>query len=251
MMRPPTAELATRAPIVRASDWRTLADASRAKLTNTDDHLTQRLNRALQTFVLNSRIAMATPPAEMVSKAVAIEHACDRLLASLKMDGPEPNEDTAWALLRDLPAEIDPRLYEARSLMAVRHDWDAARVAMAGIAYLRRAAELTAARWRERKGGFSVAGSAEPALFVDLAAIYRDATGKRPGISTPANGGPPGGPAVRFCQAVLGLLLARYCECLVPSPRDETWLARARELTTPEGAGSVADRIFAARKALP
>ena len=109
-------------------------------------------------------------------------------------------------------------------------------IALVSVGYIRRAAELTAAHWEVKKGARRTASYAEAALFRDICAVYREAFGRKAGVSRPGLGGLPGGPAIRFVQALLTLLPIRADEVVEASIRDFAWRARCAELAADDGA---------------
>lgn len=251
--------------LIRAEDVQALARQAGLSLIADSGAIAAKLTESVRRFIADARMEEADAPGDTAQWAREVADAAGKLAAVLGEvepgDEAHPDDGSGYyPLIRNLPLKPN----DDRDLNLRRHaigraarnafqepsnksltDYDAMGIALVSVEYIRRAAELTAAHWEAKKGAGRPANYPEKVLFRDICAIYREAFGRKAGASRPAGGGLPGGPAMRFCQALFTALPAHADEVLDGSARDSAWRARCAKLTAEGGAEALSKLIRA------
>lgn len=167
--------------------------ADKAKRT----YLLRELNEAVSQY----HYFRAFPtPATIRNRLATIEQTAHRLLKALEAEGNSGPED---ALLIRLEGAADDEPKEEWSTYGVSGCLRLVN-AVRGIGSLQRwAAHALAEVTIEVKPRGKTPDTARQWFMAHLARIYRETFGRKPGVSRPPGGGPPGGPFVRFVDACL------------------------------------------------
>ena len=258
--------IALKGELIRAEDVQALASQVPFPLIADAEAIATALHETMRRFIGDARMDEEDKPGIQAQWARKVADAAERLAELVGKieagDVADPNDGSGiMSLTKHLPyqANADRKLElrrhaigrAARDAFQEPHnerldDFDVMRIALGSVEYIQRAAELTAAYWDEEKGGARSAKEPEKALFRDICAIYREAFGRKAGVGRAMDGRAlPSGPAMRFCQGLLGLLPLRADEVLEPSPRDEPWRERCAKLACTEGVWKLASLIRA------
>ncbi|MCX8133645.1 MAG: hypothetical protein N3D18_06735 [Roseococcus sp.] len=259
--------MVARGPLFCAEDVTETAARTGLRLRADPGAIARMLDGAFREFALHARMGQAARASEHETWAREVARAASALARLLGLGDPGDVPDLAggggvWLLARELPEHDAELMLRVGALVAVARaggggearppsDAEALATAAAGVPVIERAAALAADRWRARRVARSArqADSAERLLIARLCAAYRAAFGRAARLVVPRDvpQARPGGPAIEWLQAVLGLFLARAEKALRPSARDRAWRARLRVLASDGGRHALAHRVRAAR----